>query len=857
MGRSDSNSSTSVTRSVSTNGDSRSIPSDNSDSYNIMINQPELQPGKMSVLSMTKLTSQTAPLPASSSSPHLLARASALPGPNNTSIDLTAYVNKNSNNNSVTRQPSSSTPRTVDDMGMRGRRSDGVDGVSGGSGRRRSKRLIPNETVVPNTNELPRSDRERRKDLFREDFPDEPIPSNAILMRLYGNLNIPPPPPYSNNMEEQGSASNGSWPTSLVSGLNKLLVKPPVISPVDLPASSGHTSFTSHEWTWWKDSDDKPMKERSTMDDTNRSESSSKSKHTNDDTRRSESPKSKHSTVSSRRSPCNHRRDHSRRSRDHHARYSSKTLPHIRSSELSSSILHKSKSNRRRDGLSSSAHGTYSCSPVVSSPKRSRNRGETIKNKSKTSSRNSSHDRISSSHGTPSRKALHKVSHHDNFQNAILDLSNGSFDDSFSAGSEHKTSTSLEILRASFNSSPSFNDSSKSFAEWDEKTNKEPKKKRIGKRGSCVASESKRRSKSADENRTGSTKGTRRGRRSSETKVSTIDRKSNDEEPLSLSKLYGDDSLEFELHLNDSMLNDSRLNDSRLSSSRGGSQKSLSNEFGVKQRKSPRSFSRKTMSNESGAKQRKSPKIREKKELSNESGAKLRKSPKIREKKELSNESGAKQRKSPKVLLKKEMSSRSTSSRSLRSPRTMKKNVKGASVKTYTSLSSRSTEQEYVVQLSPKDGVSKVASKEEKKSEGDDFYDLAVSSWIDIPTETFQTEASSSSSSPKEKTPFSNNETPRRKNLARKTRWQPEPGSTLNGMSPSSSADTTTARVPDVTTMDSTGPTTENVPDLPKASKTLNFPLNFEEYQNVSPLTVASKKMARVDVHLMSSLACL
>jgi hypothetical protein len=395
----------------------------------------------------------------------------------------------------------------------------------------------------------------------------------------------------------------------------------------------------------------------------------------------------------------------------------------------------------------------------------------------------------------------------------MLDLSNGSFVDSYSTFSEHKASTSLEILGALFNSSRSFNDSSKSFAECDEKTDKEPKKKRRGKRGGSVSSESKRRSKSADENRTGNTKGTRRGKRSSKSKVSTIDPKSNDEESLSLSKIYGEDSLEFE----------SSLNDSRL------------NELGVKQHKSPKSISRKSLNNENGAKQRKSPKVLLKKEISNRNLSK-----------------------SPKVLLKKERSNRS-----LRSPRTMKKNAKGASVKSHASLtnstrSSRSIERECVGRLSPsKDGAPKVASKEENKSGGNNFYDLAISSWVDISTETFQTEASVSSSSPKEKTHFSNNETPKRKDLARKTRYQNELVSTSNGMSPSSIADTAAARVPDVTTMNSTSPTPDDVPVLPKASKTLNFPLNFVEYENVSPLTVASKKMSRVDIHLMSSMACL
>jgi hypothetical protein len=754
-------------------------------------------------------TTLTAPQPAFSSSPHLLARAGALSGPNqrrryDTAIDLTAFSKKNSNN-SVTRQPSFSTPRTAEDKGMRGRRSYLIDRGArtdggGGSSRRRPKRLIPNETVVHNTNEPPRSDRERRKHLFREDFPYEPIPSDAIMTRLYGNINIPPPPPFSNTMEEQASASYGSTATSLGNGSNKLVFKPSVISPEDLPTNGDDMSFTTEpEWTAWKDYDDRPRRKRSPIDDTMRSESSSKSKHANDDTRRSESSKSKNSTASSRQSSCNQRRDHSRRGRNHQARYSSKartetSLPHIRNSELSSSSMHKSKSNRSRDGMSSSAREMF-FSPVAS-PKIGRKRGETIKIKSKTS-RNSPHDGVSSSRGMPSRKALHKVSDHDTFQNTMLDLSNGGFGDSYSEVYEHKTSTSLDILRTSLpkmNSTGSFNDSVRSFAEWDEKTDKDRKKKRRGKTRSYVGSERKQRSRSVDENRTGTK--ARRGKRSSKLNVSTIDPKSNDDKRLDVA-----DSLEFE----------SSLNHNRHS------QKSSSNELGVKQRKSPKSLSRTNLSNESGAKQRKSPKILEKKELSHESG-------------------------------------------SLRSP-TRKKNKKGVSLKSYTSLSnstrsSRSIEQEYAVQLPPNDGAPKVALKEEKKFEGDDFFDLAISSWADDPTETFHTAASDTPSSPKEKTPSFKNETPKRKDITRKTIWQPEPISMLNAISPSSNADMAGARVPDFTSMNSSIPATD-VPALPKSSKRLNFPLDFVEYQNVSPLTVASKKVARVDVQLMTSMSCL
>lgn len=103
-----------------------------------------------------------------------------------------------------------------------------------GTNRRRSRRHI----VADHSNHG-LNDEEKRRDMFQNDFPGEPIPSDAILMRLYGNMPLPPPQPsatrHPNAFDEQASISNESYesaPTSpSTSRSSKNLLKTPLVSP--------------------------------------------------------------------------------------------------------------------------------------------------------------------------------------------------------------------------------------------------------------------------------------------------------------------------------------------------------------------------------------------------------------------------------------------------------------------------------------------------------------------------------------------------------------------------------------------------------------------------------------------------
>lgn len=119
------------------------------------------------------------------------------------------------------------------------RHSDPTGDVSAsktaGISRRRSRRLSQTETVMHHSNDG-FNDKGKRRDMFRNDFPGEPIPSDAILMRLYGNMPLAPPPPspatpHPNAFDEQASASNGSYgstasPTTTSRSSKSLLLSP-------------------------------------------------------------------------------------------------------------------------------------------------------------------------------------------------------------------------------------------------------------------------------------------------------------------------------------------------------------------------------------------------------------------------------------------------------------------------------------------------------------------------------------------------------------------------------------------------------------------------------------------------------
>lgn len=674
--------------------------------------------------------------------------------------------------------------------------------------RRRSKRLIPIETVMQHSNDE-KNDGKRRRDMFRNDFPEEPIPSDSILLRLYGNVNLPPPPPpppqYPNASDEQASASNGSYGsvgTPTTNRARKRMLRAPILSPKDLPKKADdmtEMSFTSElEWKAWKDSEDKSRRKRNPNDESRRSESS-KSKGSVASRRRSSS-KSRHGDAGDRSYSHSHSLS-GHRSRSHKGRHSSKSK-----SDTSG------KGIRRRDGLPHSSHHGRDSShgKDYASPKsKSRKSAETMKIRSKNGLKKSPSDGTSSpAYG----------SGYDAFQ-ALLDLSNGSFFDSNDDLSEYKTSESLAFLRTSLtrmnsapkmNSTSSFNDSANSFgsfgsfAEGDEKADKERKKKRKGKRASA---EGKTRSRSADENRNTSSK-SRRGKRTSKTKSSKVDPKSNDDSKNSLSASWYDES--------DSLLFDSSLRGQQwTSNSERGPER-----LGM-QHQSPRMVTRKNSCNESSSKQRKNSK-------------------------------------SPKFLNKKELNSGSPGSLSTR-----KKHRRASSSKTNTqssqhlggvdpSLEQGSTNSRRIHQDTAFEQVPKHA-KEEKKVEDDGCCEFPLSSWGDEPAKTNRITAEEIIATARDI--LSSPKALMGNDQVQKTRWNPQPSPMLNAMSPRSDCDSAGATVPrfdtmPIPTVDEPAPPPTTPPRSPKK---LDFRLNFMEYQDISPLTIASKKV-EPDSKLMTAL---
>jgi len=214
-----------------------------------------------------------------------------------------------------------------------------------------------------------------------------------------------------------------------------------------------------------------------------------------------------------------------------------------------------------------------------------------------------------------------------------------------------------------------------------------------------------------------------------------------------------------------------------------------------------------------------------------------------------------------------------------RSP-TRKKNKRGSSSKSYIppaplpqdvdpilEVGPRSDQdfQEFLTPIATKHGLSKLQAKDESNKSEDDFYDLALSSWVERAAEMHVTET------PKVKNAFIKVEASRRKDPTRKTRWHPEPSPTLNAASPRSETENETdhARVPDFSEIypqpmeEPPAPVAQPEPKsqpepkaqpTPRAKKNLDFLLNFTEYEDVSPLTIASKKVGKIDVQLMSAL---
>jgi len=639
--------------------------------------------------------------------------------------------------------------------------------VSTPRARRRSRRLIPNETVMLYSNDA-LNDKDHRREMFRKDFPEEPIPSDAILMRLYGNMTVPPPPqpplPYRSGSDEQASASNGSMGTPNSNRSSNFFFRAPVLSPQDMPKNSDEMTFTSElEWKAWKESVDKPGR----RDESRRSESSKSI----GSSKRSSS-KSKLVDASDRSYSHSHSLS-GHRSRGHKTRRGSK------SNDLTSEAkTSKSKGSRRYDIVSHSSHRKNSSQEREYGPPKNKSRksGETMKVRSKTASKKTSSDGSQNSDD------------YEAFQ-ALLDLSNGSFFDSNDDLAELKSSESLNFLRNSLksvNSAPkmnaSWNDSTNSFgsfasfasfAEGDETATKERKKKRKGKRG-----EGKIRSRSADENRDTSTKSSRRGKRSSKQKPN-----SNDDSKTSLhSSWYGE---------SDTLLFDSSLRGEQWTSNAEREPEKI-----AKQHQSPRFVARKSSGNEGVQKQRRNST-------------------------------------SPKLLNKKELATGSPGSLSVR-----KRNKKGSSSKTNSSG----------------DADPSLEQGSTNTKNNDEF---ELSSWGDKPAEKkgitaedIIATARDILASPKELMGT---------DLAGNSRWTPEPSPVLNAMSPRSD-DTTDARVPRIDAMpipdveESVGSPPPQPTTPPRSPRKLDFPLNFMEYQNVSPLTIASKKVSLPDVELMSAL---
>eukprot|EP00531_Pseudo-nitzschia_arenysensis_P006227 CAMPEP_0116147804 /NCGR_PEP_ID=MMETSP0329-20121206/17975_1 /TAXON_ID=697910 /ORGANISM="Pseudo-nitzschia arenysensis, Strain B593" /LENGTH=887 /DNA_ID=CAMNT_0003643807 /DNA_START=44 /DNA_END=2710 /DNA_ORIENTATION=+ len=638
----------------------------------------------------------SAPQPGYSSSPHLSARIVSSKQETNRrqsdpAVDLSLFSNKLMNG-AVT-----STPRT----------------------RRRSKRIIPNETVMQHSNEG-QSDEERRKSLFRSDFPGEPIPSDSILVRLYGNMTVPPPPP------------------------------PPILSPKDLSKHSDHSnaiSFnTEPEWKAWNDS-----------------EKSRRKRNPNDESRRSESSKSKSSMASYRRSSSNPKLADSGDRSHSHSHSHSHSGSRVRGQKTRHSET-KSKSNRRREG---SSHGEDFASPKS----RSRKKAETMKVRSKSSSKKSLSDEALS----PSNNSDYEA-----FQ-ALLNLSNGSFFENEDEFADFKTSGSGELLRPPLhktNSAPkmntTFNDSVNSFgsfAEGDDKADKERKKKRKGKRAD---KEGKVRSRSADENRSTSTK-SRKGRRSSKTKTSKTDPKFNDSKNSSSASWLND---------SDSLLFDSSLR---------GQQWTSNSERGP-------------------GRQYKSPKLLARKNSCPDNAMKVPKKPK-----------------SPKYSNKKELTSGSPGSLSTR-----KRSKKPSSLRSMALVSQAS-------------GDSKRTGNEVNVVEDEEQYEFPLSSWGEEPAQPKRVTVEDIVAAAKDLLVSPRVEL---KSVG-KTRWDAEPTPMVNLTLQKNDSDSDAAKALPVADAPAPPPPPPTTP--PKSHKKLDFPLNFVEYEDVSPLTVGSKKV-ELNVKLMTAL---
>lgn len=826
-----------------------------------------------------------APQPASSSSPHLFAIARPLSKQkkrrqSDSAMDLEFFRKhleaiESSPNSPPSVEDKRKQPEQLSSSRDHSAKSE-YTGIS--NNRRRSKRHYHNEIVMEpkqrrNTDNSDKRRAQQTKDhelqlvnQFRKDFPDDPIPSDAILMRLYSN--IPPPPPYINNNEEQAAAKNNN---SI--HLSKTLGQS-VISPEDLKKNGDATSYLTFDSSIeWKEAKRNARLKHSPTEDT-----------TNDASRRSESSKSgKTSSSSSRRSSQLERQhtdgtDHPRSNsgnRSHKSRFVSKVKAEtstsgrkIRSNDISSS-MHDFKASKRkgnrREGLSLSAHA----------PIKSKKKGESSKVKNKRAmlspkpkaqsakdlSRNSKRDHAQNS----SRSLSHNSSAGSHtFNNALLDLSNGSFYDSTNHdASNHTTRDSLAFLRTSLTKlnsnrsvnnpaspqhrrhSHSFNDSggltssgaessaqrrrhshsfnesggltssgAESFVEYDEKMDRERRRRRRGKRSSSVSSKRQSRSRSS-EGGTGTK--TRRGKRGSKSKLSSDDSYQLDES----------ESLDFEGSLH--------LNDIHAPLSREGSRKNIRDENGGKSRRSPKVVSKN--GNEHGATRRRSPKVVSKKNLRDESGGKHRRSPKnlVRKnsvKHEQSSSPRSTSRKKVSVpqspvknSLKHESSSspRSTSRKKAAVPQSPVKNDRTE----FDGPHSRIVNDQDFKPISPK--FSKDSPDLDRKKE-EDFYDLALSSWVERPKETTKQVSPRGKSHSAIRTP----DLPRRRASSRKnTRW-------LSEISPAqtSEIDTTAARFGNFSEETLT----------PKEEDQMNFPLDFLEYTDVSPLTVASRKVRRNDI---------
>jgi len=689
----------------------------------------------------------------------------------------------------------------------------------------------------------PMYDISQRKEQFRKDFPNDPVPSDAILLRLYANIMLPPPL-FNNSPNAKPSRSEDIPSTPLSRKLSQ-----PVITSEDLrkdgDATSQLTFDSSVEWKVSKAAVDKSKKVAKGKN--------SASKNINDESRRSESSsKSKISSASSRRSSNREQkptdsfdRERSRSGTRSHSRgHNSKIKEEASTSGRSSSSMHdfskdvkaSKRKGRRREGLSHSAHGKL---PSPTSPSKSTKKTDTTMTiKNNTSTNLFSH--------SPKESSDVSSAGTDGFQNALLDLSNGSFFETYDEVHDDKTSTSFTLLRNSsktMNSQVSFNDSevktksslnrsssqgsindsvgfassgAESFAESDDKTEKERRKKRRGKReisvssdrrsdlnsgnsvgsdrksnkssGNSVSSDRKSHRKSRSTSAEGRSTGTktRRGRRGSTTSRA-------ESSPL----LEDSESYDFE----------ASLNDIRQAISREGSRTNLVDESKAKQRRSPKPTSKKNSRNnardESGKRS-----VRDesgKRSVRDESGKRS-----VRDesgKRSIRDESGG--------------SKKSTRDESgdklLKSPKHVPKSLVKSSLPVNDSA------------LLPTSSNKGVPTEE-------DFYDLALSSWVDRPKESVQQSSLSRNAEP-----------PKRKSsLKNNSRWLSEIPSTSRN-----EVDTTDVKVShfsDQVASIHAGPSI--VSSTPKQKrKQLDFPLNFLEYSDVSPLTIASKKVGGIKIN--------